>query len=158
VKLKVQDLKLFNLVFEHEPGWILDFSNSSLSAFFEEELDINIDDERYQAEGKSKARRVRCLLKQVDRDTVLRVLAALWQHKMESTPEQAEQRRQDYHALISRLEKADAGAASGTRPARLWHGVDWPELTAEMDAMKILAPYPMPLRYRSLHCPPGRYP
>lgn len=147
MKLKVQDLKMFNLVFEREPGWILDFSNRSLSAFFEEELDINIDDERYQAEGKSKAIRVKCLLKQVDRDTVLRVLAALWQHKMDSTPEQAEQRSQDYHALISRLEKADAGAARGDRAARLWHGVDWPELTAEMNAMKTLAPHPRGFRF-----------
>jgi len=34
VKLKMQDLKLFNLVFESSLGWILDFSNRSMSAFF----------------------------------------------------------------------------------------------------------------------------
>lgn len=102
MKLKVQDLKLFNLVFEREPGWILDFTDSTMSAFFDEELNINIDDERYHAEGKSKARRVRCLLKQVDRGNVLQVLAALWQYKTQSNPEQAEQSRQAYNALISR--------------------------------------------------------
>jgi hypothetical protein len=26
MKLKIQDLRLFNLVFESDPGWILDFS------------------------------------------------------------------------------------------------------------------------------------
>ena len=44
MKLKIQDLRLFNLVFESDPGWILDFSNRTLSAFFDEEL--NIDSKR----------------------------------------------------------------------------------------------------------------
>lgn len=43
VKLKMQDLRLFNLVFENDPGWILDFSNRTLSAFFDEELNIDIE-------------------------------------------------------------------------------------------------------------------
>ncbi|EJV8844015.1 hypothetical protein N7630_001864, partial [Escherichia coli] len=51
MKLKMQDLRLFNIVFESDPGWILDFSNRTLSAFFDEELNIDIDDERYQKEG-----------------------------------------------------------------------------------------------------------
>ena len=89
----MQDLRLFNLVFESDPGWILDFSNRTLSAFFDEELNIDIDDKRYQEEGTSKAKRVRCLLKQTDRETALRVLGALWQYKTESMPEQAEQSR-----------------------------------------------------------------
>lgn len=33
VKLKIQDVRLFNLVFESDAGWILDFSNRTLSAF-----------------------------------------------------------------------------------------------------------------------------
>lgn len=88
-ELKMQEMRLFNLVFESDAGWILDFSNRTLSAFFDEELNIDIDDERYQAEGTSKAKRVRCLLKQVDLETALRVLGALWQYKLESMPEQA---------------------------------------------------------------------
>lgn len=44
MKLKMQDLRLFNIVFESDPGWILDFSNRTLSAFFDEELNIDIDD------------------------------------------------------------------------------------------------------------------
>ncbi|HBQ7754191.1 TPA: DUF3644 domain-containing protein, partial [Klebsiella pneumoniae] len=95
MKLKIQDLRLFNLVFESDPGWILDFSNRTLSAFFDEELNIDIDDECYKEEGTSKAKRVRCLLKQVDRETALRVLDTLWRYKMETMPEQAEQSRND---------------------------------------------------------------
>lgn len=149
VKLKMQDLRLFNLVFESDPGWILDFSNRSLSAFFDEELNIDIDDERYQEEGTSKAKRVRCLLKQVDRETALRVLTALWQHKTESMPKQAEQSRNDWLALISRLESADTDTARGIKPVQAWHGVDWPSLVSEMDEMKTLAPHPRGFRFEA---------
>lgn len=140
MKLKIQEMRLFNLVFESDAGWILDFSNRKLSTFFDEELNIDIDDERYQEEGTSKAKRVRCLLKQVDRETALRVLGALWQYKMESMPEQAEQSRNDYLVLISRLENADTETAKGARPAQVWNGVDWPSLVAEMNAMKSQPP------------------
>lgn len=33
MKLKMQDLRLFNLVSESDPGWIHDFSNRTLSLF-----------------------------------------------------------------------------------------------------------------------------
>lgn len=138
MKLKIQDLRLFNLVFESDPGWILDFSNRTLSAFFDEELNIDIDDECYKEEGTSKAKRVRCLLKQVDRETALRVLDTLWRYKMETMPEQAEQSRNDWLALISRLKNTDADTAKGDRPVQAWHGVDWPSLIAEMNEMKSL--------------------
>lgn len=149
MKLKMQDLRLFNLVFESDAGWILDFSNRTLSAFFEEELNIDIDDERYQEEGTSKAKRVRCLLKQVDRETALRVLDALWRYKMETMPEQAEQSRNDWLALISRLNNADTDTAKGARPVQVWNGVDWPSLIAEMNAMKSLAPHPRGFRFET---------
>ena len=149
MKLKMQDLRLFNIVFESDPGWILDFSNRTLSAFFDEELNIDIDDERYQKEGASKAKRVRCLLKQVDRETALRVLGALWQYKTESMPEQAEQSRNDYLALISRLENADTDEAKGVKPVQAWHGVDWHSLIAEMNEMKSLPPHPRGFRFEA---------
>ncbi len=61
------------------------------------------------------------MLKQVDRETALRVLGALWQYKTESMPEQAEQSRNDYLALISRLENADTDEAKGVKP--VGHGM-----------------------------------
>lgn len=149
MKLKIQDLRLFNLVFESDPGWILDFSNRTLSAFFDEELNIDIDDECYKEEGTSKAKRVRCLLKQVDRETALRVLDTLWRYKMETMPEQAEQSRNDWLALISRLKNTDADTAKGDRPVQAWHGVDWPSLIAEMNEMKSLSPHPRGFRFEA---------
>ena len=120
MKLKMQDLRLFNLVFESDLAgyWI---SLTALCLLFDEELNIDIDDECYQEEGTSKAKRVRCLLKQADRETALRVLGALWQYKTESMPEQAEQSRNDYLALISRLENADTDEAKGVKPVK--HGM-----------------------------------
>ncbi|MEN2429008.1 hypothetical protein AA0N74_23545, partial [Chromobacterium vaccinii] len=64
-------------------------------------------------------------------------------------PEQAEQSRNDYLALISRLENADTDAAKGARAAQVWNGVDWPSMIAEMNAMKSLAPHPRGFRFES---------
>ncbi|MDQ4429079.1 DUF3644 domain-containing protein [Yokenella regensburgei] len=148
MKLKMQVLRLFNLVFESEPGKILDFSNSTLSAFFDEELNIDIDDERFKKEGPSKTKRVRCLLKQVDRETVLRVLSALWQYKTKFMPEQAEQSSNDYS-----LENTDTDTANGARPVQAWQGVDWPSLIAEMNEMKSLPPHPRGFRFEAWLAP-----
>ncbi|EAM4449097.1 DUF3644 domain-containing protein [Salmonella enterica subsp. enterica serovar Pomona] len=128
---------------------MFDFSNRTLSAFFDEELNIDIDDERYKEEGTSKARRVRCLLKQVDRETVLRFLDALWRYKMETMPEQAEQSRNDWLALISRLKNTDVDTARGDRPVQVWHGVDWLSLIAEMNEMKSLPPHQRGFRFEA---------
>lgn len=117
--------------------------------FFDEELNIDIDDECYKEEGTSKAKRVRCLLKQVDRETALRVLDTLWRYKMETMPEQAEQSRNDWLALISRLKNTDADTAKGDRPVQAWHGVDWPSLIAEMNEMKSLSPHPRGFRFEA---------
>lgn len=43
-------------------------------------------------------------------------------------PEQAEQSRNDWLALISRLENMDVDTAKGDRPVQVWHGVDCPSL------------------------------
>ncbi|EKY4019070.1 hypothetical protein L8P23_22355 [Enterobacter roggenkampii] len=72
-----------------------------------------IDDERYQEEGTSKTKRVRCLLKQVDHDTAPHVLSALQQHKAETMSEQDQQSRDDNRVMISRLETIDADTAKG---------------------------------------------
>ncbi len=54
MKLKIQGLRLFKLVFESDPGWILDFPNRTLSAFLMKKLNIDIDDERYKEEKPQK--------------------------------------------------------------------------------------------------------
>lgn len=85
----------------------------------------------------------------MDRETALRVLATLWQYKTESMSELAEQSRNDYLALISRLENTDADTAKGVKPVQVWHEMDWPSLIADMNEMKTLAPHPRGFRFKS---------
>ena len=56
-KLRLIDIKLLDDIFDMNGGYVLDFSNRTFAEFFLEEFNINIDDPRYDAEGKSKAKR-----------------------------------------------------------------------------------------------------
>ncbi|KAA1192979.1 restriction endonuclease [Photorhabdus heterorhabditis] len=149
MKLRMQDIRLFNLVFESAPGWIMDFSNRTLTEFFEEELNIDINDEYYQENGGSKAKRVRCLLKKADRDTVLRVLGKLWEYKLRCHPDAANISRADYLTLITRLSGVGDDAASGNVPIPAWDGIDYRTLIAEMDTMKGLPPHERGFRFEA---------
>jgi len=62
--LKRLDFDLLDYVFEMGDGYVLDFSNMTYSEYFHDDLDINIDDERYCDVGTSKAKRLRSYLKQ----------------------------------------------------------------------------------------------
>ncbi|MGG7779858.1 hypothetical protein PGN94_21955 [Klebsiella aerogenes] len=57
-------------------------------------------------------------------------------------PEQAEQSRNDWLALISRLKNTDTDTEA-------CHGVDWPSLVAEMNEMKSLPPHPRGFRFEA---------
>ena len=81
MKLKLRDMTIFNRIFDAERGYLLDFSDRTITLFFDEELNIDIDDEQYKEDGTSKAKRVRCLLKKVDADTALRILDRLWLYR-----------------------------------------------------------------------------
>ncbi|MQL47346.1 DUF3644 domain-containing protein [Photorhabdus khanii] len=148
MKLRTQDIRLFNLVFESDPGWIMDFSNRTLAEFFDEELNIDINDEHYQEDGTSKAKRVRCLLKKADRGIVLRILGKLWEYKLQRHPDAADASSADYLALIARLTGVSDKAASGDVPGPAWN-IDYRVLTAEMDAMKGLSPHERGFRFEA---------
>lgn len=80
-KLKSIDIKLLDDIFEMHGGYVLDFSNRTFAEFFYEELNINIDDPRYDAEGTSKAKRLRYFLKQASAETVVDALLSLWEYR-----------------------------------------------------------------------------
>ena len=80
-KIKPLDMKLLDLLFEMEQGYVLDFSNRTLAQFFLGELEIDIDDPLFAADGTSKARRLRCFLTLADTPTCVRTLKALWQYR-----------------------------------------------------------------------------
>ena len=48
MKLKLRDITIFNRIFGAEGGYLLDFSDRTLIHFFDEELNIDIDNEQYK--------------------------------------------------------------------------------------------------------------
>lgn len=67
--------------FVRGPGYVLDFSDTSFSAFFASELKVNIDDPKYSVSGRSKGKRLRYFLQHCDDSTAVRVIAALWEYR-----------------------------------------------------------------------------
>ena len=75
------DMMILDDLFEMRGGYVLDFSNHTFARFFAEELNIDIDDPIYAANGDSKGRRLRCFLQTVDKQTAIRALNALWEYR-----------------------------------------------------------------------------
>ena len=91
-KIKPLDMKLLDLLFEMEGGYVLDFSNRTFGQFFLGELEIDIDDPLFASDGTSKARRLRSFLALADTPTCVRALKALWQYRQTTLSNQ----RRDY--------------------------------------------------------------
>lgn len=87
---------------------MLDFSDTSFSDFFASELKINIDDQKYAANGGSKGKRLRHFLQTCDDATAVRALEALWEHRSEylarsGSADPVANAETRYQGLISRL-------------------------------------------------------
>ncbi|WP_455865321.1 restriction endonuclease [Pantoea agglomerans] len=149
MKIKRQDILLFDRLFESSCGYLLDFNNSTLAEFFDEELNIDIEDEMYKEDGYSKAKRVRCLLKKSDLETVLNVLARLWDYKQQSAPAAAVRDQADYYSLLERLSGAALEDAAGVRPVPAYQGVNYKYFTDELNAMKELPAQKRGYRFES---------
>ncbi len=117
-QLRSIDMLLLDSVFVMGSGYVLNFSDKSMAAFFANDLNIDIDDARYRDDGSSKAKRLRCFLRKSDDTTVVRVLNALYQYRSAllatgyqiDTPPNAEGR---FLELIARL-----GGKPVTTPGR----------------------------------------
>jgi hypothetical protein len=75
------DMKFLNDLFEMNDGYVLDFTDRTMSTFFAEELNVDIDDDAYREQGSSKAKRVRFYLNKVDLATSGKTLWALWEYR-----------------------------------------------------------------------------
>ena len=78
--IRNMDMPIIGKVFGMEDGYVLDFSNRSFADFFQDELDVDIDDPHWSVDGGSKAKRLRRYLRQADRRSALRTLLALWEY------------------------------------------------------------------------------
>lgn len=96
-------------------GYVLDFSDRTFAAYFDEDFDIDIDHERYRGNGNSKGKRLRTFLAVEDGNTAARILRSLWDHRAailarrgdEDTPGLADR----YFQVVHRLQN-DTGLAS----------------------------------------------
>ena len=75
------DMPILDEVFVMGDGFVLNFSNRTFADFFREELQVDIDHPRWEAQGGSKAKRLRYYLRQADRRTALDTLNALWEYR-----------------------------------------------------------------------------
>jgi hypothetical protein len=62
-------------------GYVLNFSDRTFSAFFGEDLGVDIDDAKYKARGTSKANRLRTFIASEDAAIVARALRELWEYR-----------------------------------------------------------------------------
>jgi hypothetical protein len=97
---------------------VLDFSDSTFSDFFASELKINIDDQKYAANGGSKGKRLRHFLQTCDNVTAVRALEALWEHRSgylarSGAADPVANAETRYNSLISRL----SGGAAPSHPS-----------------------------------------
>src|SRR6267143_167969 len=112
--IRAFDMRLIEDLFGMGGGYVLDFSNRTFADFFKDELGANIDDPRYDAEGTSKAKRLRLFLRTAESQIRIRTLLALWEYRESSRrrnriAESIPNAEEEFHCLIERLE--------GTRPS-----------------------------------------
>ena len=108
VRIRSIDMRLIDELFGMGDGYVLNFSNKTFAEFCDDELGISIYDDRYEAEGNSKAKRLRYFLKTSDSTLTVRTLSALWEYReadrrinrIEETLPNAED---EFHSLIERL-------------------------------------------------------
>ncbi len=109
-------------LFEMGGGYVLNFSDRTMSRFFAEELNVDIDDPTYAENGTSKGKRLRCYLQKVDVPTVVRTLRALWEYReairmQANKAESVENAEGRLLSLINKIEgKPDAAQPSGQPP------------------------------------------
>lgn len=79
--LRTIDMLVVDDLFDMHGGYVLNFSDRTFTAFFAEELNIDISDPVYCQYGTSKAKRLRCFLQTVDKATAVKALKALWEYR-----------------------------------------------------------------------------
>lgn len=119
--IRAIDMMFLDDLFEMGSGYVLNFSNSTFSRFFADELNVDIDDPIYAEQGGSKGKRLRCFLQKVDVPTVIRTLKALWEYrdairKRDGKPETIQNAQGRLLSLINRLEGKPDVQPAGQEP------------------------------------------
>jgi len=83
VRLKRSQIRVIEeaMAYPQGFGYVLDFSDRTISEFFEDEFAIEFDDPKYAANGNSKRNRLTTFIALEDAYTVAKVLRALWDRR-----------------------------------------------------------------------------
>ncbi|HTO27023.1 MAG TPA: hypothetical protein VL017_00375, partial [Devosia sp.] len=130
-------------IFDMGSGYVLNFSDKTFAEFFAGELNVDIDDDMYYAEGSSKAKRLRYYLKKADTEAAVRTLQALWEHReafrqLRGAADEVQNAQGRLLDVIDRL-RGNKPAAESTlvRPA-----FNWPAIAAIQQELISLHGYP----------------
>lgn len=152
------DMMLLDKIFEMESGYVLDFSDASMSRFYAHDLNIDIDHSQYRADGNSKAKRTRCFFRLVTDSEAVRVLRALWEYRQamyvrRGAPDPVMGSEGMFLSVIARLEGKGPVPPTQTtlRGVPLAH--DWIQLTPLRERLISLAtmePHPRGYAFEKL--------
>jgi hypothetical protein len=119
--IRTLDARLIDDLFDMSGGYVLDFSDRTFAAFFAEELDVEINDRKYFAEGSSKAKRLRYFLKISEVPMRIRVLRALWEYRSAfyrrtGAKDQIKNAETEFNSLIQRVGGSVGSGATAAPP------------------------------------------
>lgn len=140
------DMLFLDDLFEMNGGYVLSFSDRTFSQFFAEELNVDIDDPTYAQNGGSKAKRLRCFLQTVDKQTVARTLNALWEYRealreRSGQPETIENAHGRLLSLINRISgQAKSATPQNANPAAAFDTQRIAQIKANLIALSKLSP------------------
>lgn len=118
-------------IFGMGDGYVLNFSDKTFAEFFADELNVDINDDIYYAEGSSKAKRLRYYLKQADTETAVKSLHALWEHReafrqLRGNPDEVSNAQGRLLGVIDRLR----GNKSPAESTLVRSAFNWPAISA----------------------------
>ena len=104
----------FDQIFYSGAGYVLNFSDRTMSEWFEETFDLDIFAGRFQIEGRSKGKTLRGFVEVAEPRLVARVLRALWEYRcslggfVESDPNEEDRLRAWIEQFTDELENASS--------------------------------------------------
>jgi hypothetical protein len=147
--IRMVDMQVIDEIFQRQdnPGYVLDFSDKTFAIFFEQELNVDIDDPTYAKDGSSKLRRLKCYLRTVEDDDAMRALKALWDYR-----EMRRQGKEDHvanaHGRLLQLLERIGGKANGDGGEKAKPAFDRAKFTELHDTLIALSPLdPQPRGY-----------
>lgn len=115
-KLRTTELRFLDDVFDMSGGYVLDFTNATFAAFFEDEIGVDIYQSQFAVEGTSKAKRLRFFLRKVQPELAAKTIAALWDYRTELVGDASPQEQRRVSEIVARLSDGKITPAAPEEP------------------------------------------